>query len=336
VLDFTHNHGADRRIYSPALDEKRDLYVYLPPGFDPNRLYPAMVMLHGITQDEQFLLRIVEKFDAAMACGRLPPFIVVAPDGSIPGRPTFVSPGSFFLNSKAGRFEDYVVQDVWGFLVNNFPIRPEREFHMLAGASMGGFGAYNLGIKHRDCFKILVGIMPALNLRYEDCHGRYFAHFDPDCTGLRENLRPWQPVGRYFGVFTIRERTLAYPLFGKWNKNAINRIAAENPIEMLEAYDVQPGQFDLFVGYGGRDEFNIDAQVESFLYVARQRGIQVAVAYDPNGHHTVATGLRLFPDFVRWLGPVLYSYEQSLPPPPAGPETRDEGEKPLAGGRAAR
>src|SRR5207245_7915585 len=54
VLDFTHNHGADRRIYSAALDDRRDLYVYLPPGYDPCRRYPVMIALHGIVQDEQF------------------------------------------------------------------------------------------------------------------------------------------------------------------------------------------------------------------------------------------------------------------------------------------
>ena len=40
VLDYTANHGQDRRIYSPALCQKRDLYVYLPPCYDPCKQYP--------------------------------------------------------------------------------------------------------------------------------------------------------------------------------------------------------------------------------------------------------------------------------------------------------
>ena len=312
VLDFTHNHGADRRFWSPALDERRDLYVYLPPCFDPARAYPAMVLLHGIAQDEQFFLRVVEDFDRAMACGQLPPFIIAAPDGSIRGGPKLLSGSSFYLNTNAGRFEDFIVCDVWQFLQTNFPVRPEREFHILCGGSAGGFGAYNLGFKHRDQFKILAGFLPPLNLRYQNCHGRYFANFDPSCTGLRERLRPWQPVARYYGLIAIREKQLSRPLFGK-DKEAIRRVSLENPVEMLDRCDIHPGEFDMFIGYGGRDEFNIDAQVESFLHVARHRGLAVEVAYDRNGHHVPSTALRLFPDFVRWLGPLLRCYEQAMP-----------------------
>jgi S-formylglutathione hydrolase FrmB len=311
VLDFTHNHGADRRIYSPSLGERRDLYVYLPPGYDPNRSYPAMILLHGVAQDEQFFLGAAQLFDQAMTCGTLPPFIIAVPDGSISGRPKLIDGASFYLNSNAGRFEDWIVCDVWGFIRSNFPVRPEREFHMLCGGSAGGFGAYNLGFKHRDEFKILAGFMPALNLRYQDCHGRYFANFDPACTSLRERIRPWQPVARYFGVIAVREKQLAWPLFGK-DREAIRRIAAENPVEMLDHCDIRPGEFDMFVAYGGRDEFNIDAQVESFLYVARQRCLTVEAAYDPHGHHTPATAYRLFPNFVRCLGPLLRGYEQAM------------------------
>src|SRR5579884_1268564 len=76
LLDFTHNHGADRRIWSPALGERRDLYVYLPPGYDPRKQYPMTILLHGAAQDEVFFVQAqVALFDRAIAEGRVPPFI---------------------------------------------------------------------------------------------------------------------------------------------------------------------------------------------------------------------------------------------------------------------
>src|SRR5580693_8861679 len=36
VVDFTQNHGTDRRLHSPVLGRPRDLYVYLPPAYDPS------------------------------------------------------------------------------------------------------------------------------------------------------------------------------------------------------------------------------------------------------------------------------------------------------------
>ena len=57
ILDFTHNHGHDHRIWSPALCQKRDLYVYLPPCYDPAKRYPVAFVLHGAMQDEQFFIR---------------------------------------------------------------------------------------------------------------------------------------------------------------------------------------------------------------------------------------------------------------------------------------
>jgi len=84
--------------------------------------------------------------------------IAVAPDGSLEGEPCQCQPGSFYINSKVGRFEDYVMQDVLGFMFAHYPLRPEREAHVAAGLSMGGFGAYALAIKHRDMFGVVVGV----------------------------------------------------------------------------------------------------------------------------------------------------------------------------------
>ena len=77
---------------------------------------------------------------------------------------------------------------------------------------------------------------------------------------------------------------------------------------MLDLHDVQPGQFDMYVAYSGKDQFNIDAQVESFLYVAHRRGLDIGVGYEPNGKHDRPTAMKLMPGIISWLGPRLAPY----------------------------
>ena len=308
VVDFTNNHGVDRRFYSQALCSKRDMYVYLPPCFDDAKRYPLMIWMHGFVQDEKDFLELVPVFDRAMVCGQLPPMIIACPDGSIRGRPTYFNMGSFYINSDAGRFEDYIAVDVWNFLVTNFPIRPEPQAHILAGGSMGGYGAYNLGIKYRERFKIVAGFLPPLNTRYLNCKGRYYANFDPNCIGWMDRYQPYASVGSFYGFVHIPQYLVVDPLFGRNRACAIHAIAKENPVEMLEAYDVKPGDLNMFIGYGGRDEFNIDAQVESFLYFAKQRGIEPYVVFDPKGRHRSETGIKMMPEFGAWITPLVKPY----------------------------
>src|SRR5438094_857762 len=59
IVDFTNNHGADRRIYSTALCQQRAMYVYLPPGYDPGQCYPVLIWFHGFRQDEHEFLHDV-------------------------------------------------------------------------------------------------------------------------------------------------------------------------------------------------------------------------------------------------------------------------------------
>lgn len=306
VVDHTHNHGKDCRIWSKALCQKRDLYVYLPPGYDPTRKYPLVIWLHGFAQDEQaFLTQVVAHLDRAMACGQLPPMLIAAPDGSLDGHPCLMPTGSFFINSSAGAFHDFLMEDLWDFLHACYPVRPEREAHVIAGVSMGGFGAFNLGIKYRDRFKIVLGIMPPLNMRWIDCRGRYTGNFDPSCWGWREKAGSnHEVVGRFYGVVMIRMKQIVGPLFGRGPRD-IGLLIRENPAEMIDAYQMKEGELSMYVAYGGKDQFNVDAQVESFLHLARQRGLQIQVGYEPEGKHDEATAVKLLPAVLDWLGPQL-------------------------------
>jgi hypothetical protein len=136
-----------------------------------------------------------------------------------------------------------------------------------------------------------------------DCHGNYFGKFDPNCWGWRTDVsRGREVVGRFYGVVVVRLRKLVYPLFGR-GPEAVEQISRENPIEMLDLYQLQERELQMFVGYAGRDQFNLDAQAESFLYRARERGLTVAAQHEPRGRHDWHTGRKLLRGALDWLAP---------------------------------
>jgi hypothetical protein len=310
VMDHTANHGKDNRIWSRSLFQRRDLYVYLPPNYDPHVRYPFMIFLHGIAQDEHaFIHFIVPQLDEAIRCGKLPPLIVAAPDGSVHGEPCMHSPGTFFLNSCLGDFEDFILQDMWDFVCHHYSIRAEREAHILAGLSMGGFAAYNFAIKHRETFGVVVGIYPPLNLRWVDAQGNYFSDFDPENWGWRsEAIDPDEVVGRFLGgLVKVRAYHFLEPVFGH-SYDGLLEMRRENPIEMLVNYCVRPCELEMYVAYGGEDQFNLTAQIDSFLYVARCRGLSVGVGFNPRGRHDMDTACKMLPGIFEWLAPRVAPY----------------------------
>jgi S-formylglutathione hydrolase FrmB len=269
-----------------------------------------MIYLHGYLEDERsFLKYVVKPIDDAILVGKLPPLIVAAPDGTLSGRPSLHEPHSWYLNSSMGDFQDWVVCDLWEFITSHYPILPEREAHVLAGTSAGAFGAYNIAIKHNHLFKVVIGVFPALNLRWMDLNCNYMANFNPCSWGWRNsNDNPHEVLGSFYGgLLKLRMRDIIYPVFGQGPK-AILRASMENPIEMIDRFGIKNGTLDMFIGYAGRDEFNIDAQVESFLYFIDARRIKATVSYAPEGNHSAETATSMFPGIIDWLSVRLLPY----------------------------
>lgn len=308
VHDFTHNHDADHRFCSKALGEKRDLYVYTPPGYDGQTPFPYLLWLHGFGHDEKNFLDFIVYIDEGIRSGAIPPMVIAAPDSSVQGQASLFNTGSFYLNSKAGRFEDYIVEDVVGFVFKNFALRPERGAHIIGGASMGGYGAYSLAFKHKELFGTVAGIMPPLDMRYVDCKGNYHSNYDPNCVAQRTDFPRNEILARFYGVILVRQRRMLDPLFGRDPDLILKTLSANNPIELLETKSIRPDEFNLFIGYAEKDEFNLDAQAEHFLDVARNKGFEPEVVRIKGGHHNVSTGLKMFPAMAKWLNPLMTPY----------------------------
>jgi S-formylglutathione hydrolase FrmB len=303
VVDFTRNHGGDRRIFSTVLGQYRDLYVYLPPGYRADEPCNLIVWFHGAFGDEQiaFFLSRIEVFDRLIACGAAGPTIVVFPDCTVSGLSSPFAAHSFMVNGRAGRFEDHLFQEIVPFVERKYNVKRERDARAIAGISAGGFAALSLGFLHREQFGTIATLGPPANLRYDNVDNKYFEDFNPATYRWRENYRPTQVVGKFFaGLVQLRVGPFVNPIFGP-QKETLENVKKYNPTDLLFTRDIQPGEFNLFIDYPKRDNFNFDAHSESFIHFARMKGLAITVIRDEHGHHTVPFFQEQMPTMWKWL-----------------------------------
>ena len=141
-----------RTLWSAALGRRERVVVYLPPGYAGARAarYPLVILLHGVPgRPEDFVTHgVVPHIDALMAAGRIPPFVAAMPAGG--DRPTDDNEWADSDLRPSERWETYVARDVVGFLQSHYRVRRDAAGRAIAGESMGGFGAMNLALHHRN------------------------------------------------------------------------------------------------------------------------------------------------------------------------------------------
>ena len=304
VIDFTENHGSDRRIFSPILERPRDLYVYLPPGYDPSVAYPLTVILHGAHVDEHAFLDpgVLKTLDRMMSQGEVPPTVIAAPDGTYEGKNWFTCSHSLWVNGLGGCFEDHIVAEILPFLMRTFSVRPEREAHALLGISAGGFGAMTIALKHRDVFGTVATVAGPLNVRYDNCQGRYDDDFDPATYRERTEYDPELIIARYY-LRLVRRRAKAFfePVYGT-GPAVGGKVARDNPYDVLSTTDLRPGELAIYINYPSRDNYNFDAQDQSFAWLAARRGVAIDVAEIPKAEHNLGYIQRAEPPAFLWVG----------------------------------
>ena len=226
----------------------------------------------------------------------------------ISGENKIREPHSFFVNGVNGRFEDYILYELLPFLSANFSIRPEREAHALLGCSGGGFGAMSIALRHRDRFGAVATLAAPLNVRYWNCLEDYQADFDPATFRWGEVYDPDMVIATfYLGLRRTRARTYIEPVFGS-GPEVIPRIIDVNPADQLFRPGLPPGELAIYVNYPGKDNYNFDAQAESFAWFARQNGIALTLECDPCARHSLAYFRANHVARYRWLA-------CHLPPP---------------------
>ena len=172
--DVPHGELRARWYFSKTTQRWRRAYVYTPPDYDTNRdtRYPVLYLQHGSGQDERAWAaqgRVNFILDNDIAAGRCRPMLVVMdsgyavppgqteapPQGSPPGRASKVG------NARGNTFESVIVDDLIPMIDSAYRTLPNRSARAIAGLSMGGFQAFQIGLDHTDLFSHIGGFSGA-------------------------------------------------------------------------------------------------------------------------------------------------------------------------------
>ncbi len=138
---------------------EQTILVYLPPSYAASKQrYPLILYLTGFDNSvKDYPALNINAIDALMREGRINEMILVAASGKN------LYGGSFYVNSPVtGNWEDFVVKDLIGYIDSHYRTINLRAARGIAGHSMGGFGALNLGMHHPDVFGAVYSISPGL------------------------------------------------------------------------------------------------------------------------------------------------------------------------------
>lgn len=141
-----------RRFYSHALDRVVRVLVYTPPNLKPGATCPLAIFLHGVPGSPEYMtgLGIPAEQEALVAAGRSIPYIEAFPQGNDADDEDTEWVDSALEPSD--RWETYVQHDLVRYLQKRYPLTRARGARAIAGLSMGGYGAMNIGLHNRDEF----------------------------------------------------------------------------------------------------------------------------------------------------------------------------------------
>ncbi len=148
-LGFSQSIVKEKQVIKSAILNKEVHYsIYLPSDYNTSqRAYPVTYLLHGYGDADDGWIQYGEinrLADDAIATGKIPPMIIVTPDGFT----------GFYINSADGKmnYEDFFVKELIPYIEKTYKVKTERKFRAIAGLSMGGYGSMILALKHPDLF----------------------------------------------------------------------------------------------------------------------------------------------------------------------------------------
>lgn len=288
---------------------ERDLYVYLPAGYDAGEgSYPTLLAVVGFTGTGGMIFNVdplVEglktRLDRLIASGTLPPVIVVAPD-------CFTRlGGNQYINSTAtGRYEDYLIDEVVPYAKRTFRTGRWGVF----GKSSGGYGAIVLAMRHPELFEATAD--HSGDSDFELC---YLPDFPEALDTWREAGGPAKWLEKFWSDPARRRKKYGRPLnmlamsahyspnpasptlgidfpfdldTGAFRPEVWERWRAWDPVNMVPGHAEALRRLRLvYVDCGTKDEFALHWGARALVAAMRREGVSPVHEEFEDGHMTI-------------------------------------------------
>ena len=148
-----------KTYHSAAMGENRTYGLILPPGYaeNPNQRYPVIFLLHGGHGDARAWedkAAVTSVLHDLYQSHKLPPSIVVTPDGN-DRRGTSPFWDSQYYDGPNGKVGTLIGSELVQLVKSRYRTLAQPQFWAMGGQSSGGWGAFNIGLRHWDNFNIL-------------------------------------------------------------------------------------------------------------------------------------------------------------------------------------
>ncbi|MBI3549424.1 MAG: esterase [Elusimicrobia bacterium] len=297
----------------------RDLYVYLPPGYESekDRTYPVLLGLSGFTGTGASMFNVdplgedlKRRMDRLVSSGKCQPVIIAAPDCF-----TRLGGNQYINSSATGAYEDYLVDEIVPFVRKTYRAGRFGVF----GKSSGGYGSIVLGMRRPEVFEALadhsgdscfelsyIPDFPKALDSFKDAGGpkrwleKFWAnpnrqmkknHAALNMLAMAAHYSP-EPSSPHLGVeFPFDLET------GKFKPDVWKRWQVWDPVNMVERYVDNLRRLRLiYIDCGSKDEFALHWGARALVAAMRRHQIQPHHEEFDDGHMSIA-----------------YRYDASLP-----------------------
>ncbi|AAT43263.1 hypothetical hydrolase [Picrophilus oshimae DSM 9789] len=256
------------RIKSRALkgnklndSDERDILVFYPDHVDHGILFIELAGLNGTPKLNNRFSEIITKL---YKNGKIENSVIINPDFS-----TRFHVNQYMNSPEVGNYEDFIINEIIPEVSEMF----HTDKTVLFGKSSGGFGAYNLAVRHSDiingfadhfgdsCFEYVY--IPDIPVAYKYLKNKSIDDFISETSGKSDisddEIRTLNIIGMS-AFYSYNDHGFDLPFDnenGSFKNDVWNRWIYYDPAKNIEKYLNELRRLSIYMDVGLKDEYNL-------------------------------------------------------------------------------